>query len=296
MRYKLHKNVIYLCFKSIQMRRLLSITVLSLILLCRANSQNTSMQIFVDIDSKPYIVAKLADFGSIYQLSKSFNTPINEIMKTNGFKDANSIGSDVPIRIPIDVNVLFRGRSIKGESNSKYLPLLYEVKAKETAYRIAKSYFGQEVDVLISRNGLSDTNIKVGQKVIIGWLPSESAEKIIYAVKDENQDSLKHVANVEGTPEDIVVFTKQRGIALWSKNSFNSGQRYVLHSSAKINSEIELYNPLVKRTVTAKVIGRIQNGVYQSDIDVILSAATAQSLGALDSRFMIEMKYVKQAN
>jgi LysM repeat protein len=275
------------------MTKVLSIIVFSLIILCSANTQNTSLQVYVDNDSKPYVLAKLADFGSIYHLSKSFNISINEIMKINGFRDANSIGSDVSIKIPLDVNIIFRGKLIKGESNSKYLSLLYEAKPKETAYRISKTYFNQEVEDLIVRNGLPDSNIKIGQKVVIGWLPSESTQKILYSLRDESQDSMKYIANIEDVEEDVVVFTKQRGIALWSKNSFNSGQRYVLHSSAKINSEIELYNPLVKRTVTAKVIGRIQNGVYQPDIDVILSAATAQSLGALDSRFMIEMKYVK---
>lgn len=279
-----------------EMKRILSIIAFNIVWFSAANTQNTSLQVFVDGDSKPFVHAKLEDFGSIYQLSKSFNTSVNEILRANGFKDANSISGNASIKIPLDIDIIFRGKSIKGESNSKYLPLLYEAKPKETAYRIAKNYFEQEVDVLIGRNGLTDSNVKVGQKILIGWLPAQSIHKIIYTLKEEAQDSVKSMVNAPENEETVVVFTKQRGIALWSKNSFNSGQRYVLHSSAKINSEIELYNPLVKRTVTAKVIGRIQNGVYQSDIDVILSAATAQSLGALDSRFMIEMKYVKQAN
>lgn len=99
---------------------------------------------------------------------------------------------------------------------------------------------------------------------------------------------------VENLETQIPVHIRQtRGIAIWDKKSSNMGSMYVMHHTAKINSEIEIYNPTIRRTIKAKVVGRIPSGTYPGDVALIITPRVAHELGALDSRLMVEMKFAE---
>lgn len=103
------------------------------------------------------------------------------------------------------------------------------------------------------------------------------------------KDTVLSYANEEEIEKDSWINSK--GIAYWQPSHRRSSGKYVLHSTAPINSIIKLYNPMMRRTVDAKVIGRIPKETYRKDVDVVISPAIAESLGALDSRFMVELTY-----
>ena len=44
-------------------------------------------------------------------------------------------------------------------------------------------------------------------------------------------------------------------------------------------------------TVYAKVIGRIPNNVYGKEVIVIVAPSVAKTLGAIDERFFVKIKY-----
>jgi len=79
-------------------------------------------------------------------------------------------------------------------------------------------------------------------------------------------------------------------VAHWDKAMPDNGMVYVLHQEAVIDSYLEMYNPILKRSVRAKVIGRIPYGAYTNDVRLVLSPRTAKQLGALDRRFKVEVK------
>jgi len=85
--------------------------------------------------------------------------------------------------------------------------------------------------------------------------------------------------------------TEAKEVAYWDKNILNNGEVYVLHNTAKLDTYIELYNNITKRSVRAKVIGKIPFGAYTSDVKLIISPEAASALGALDQRLRVEMKY-----
>lgn len=82
------------------------------------------------------------------------------------------------------------------------------------------------------------------------------------------------------------------GLAFRIESNGNSKKYYALHNHAKINSYIEVTNPMFNNTVLAKVIGKIPSGMYASDIDLIVSPAVAKDLGVLDRRFYVRVKYL----
>jgi LysM repeat protein len=83
---------------------------------------------------------------------------------------------------------------------------------------------------------------------------------------------------------------KRSEVANWDNTMPDNGMVYVLHKDAILDSFIDLYNPLVRRSVRAKVIGRIPYGAYTNDVSLVLSPHTAKQLGALDNRFKVEVK------
>jgi hypothetical protein len=64
-----------------------------------------------------------------------------------------------------------------------------------------------------------------------------------------------------------------------------------LHDEAKVGSILDIYNPMLKTHVKAKVLGKIPLSTYAEDIQIIISPAVAKELGILDARFKVNIKY-----
>lgn len=82
-------------------------------------------------------------------------------------------------------------------------------------------------------------------------------------------------------------------VAHWDKSIPDNGSAYALHDSARPNTYIRLYNPNTKRTIKAKVIGKIPFGTYTSDVQLVISPKAAKALGGLDQRFRVHIEYIQ---
>jgi len=102
---------------------------------------------------------------------------------------------------------------------------------------------------------------------------------------------LTHV--IPGEVRDIEEIKKEKGIAYWEKTNYAQTDLVVMHPTAKVNSKISLYNPMMKRKVEAKVVGEMPEESYSDDVSVVISPSVANALGALDRRFLVEITYVE---
>lgn len=228
----------------------------------------------------PYIECTLSQYGTLYNLSKTFSIPLSRITDANSIVDPSEIAGDRVLYIPINTSYIKNG---SGENRAK---LVYVVKPGETLYRISKTYFNRNVSDVSGLNDLEGSNISVGKKIVIGYyLPEDELDKV------EEDEAIEVATEVKQAEAPAVVWVKERAIASWNQVQMKGGRKFVLHNTAKLNTEIEIYNPLMRRTIHAKVVGRIPAGTYAKDVDVLVSPAVAQSLGALDARFMVEIKY-----
>jgi len=84
-----------------------------------------------------------------------------------------------------------------------------------------------------------------------------------------------------------------KGIAYWEKSNYQQTELIVMHPTAKVNSKISLYNPMLKRKVEATVVGELLEDSYAHDVSIVISPSVADALGALDRRFLVEMTYVE---
>lgn len=247
----------------------------------------------VDFDSfgnlyKIHVVEKgvgLKYIASLYGVSE------DEISKLNGFKDGHILLEGDMIKIPIEKNRIISNLN-GNEGSSDLIALYYIIKPKETLFRIAKVYFEQDITIFQERNNMTNADLVIGQRVLIGWLRSphqrEENTEFLSKTKNYNSDIIKDSTLIG------MEWRRERAIAYWEK--FDKGDRgrfYVLHPTARINSMMEIYNPMLRRKVKAKVLGRIPEDTYRKDISILVSPATAKALGALDSRFMVELYYAK---
>lgn len=280
-----------------------------------------------DKNQKPYVFYPVIKGDNQESLCKTFGCSINELRARNKLSSGQSLAAGKTLQIPVSPDVIIK-KNIKGKYDG-VLPVFYTVKKGETAYRIVKVNLKDDVQNFCERNKLENCQLKVGSDVQVGWIDvrnnKSSADPVLSASKSrEDKKSIRLVSaktsgnNDEDQPtvfkkivseksnageaagdamnvenENTETWVSDRGVAYWQHGHRANTHKYVLHNSAEINSIIELYNPMLKRTVRAKVIGRIPGETYRDDIDVVLSSGAAESLGALDSRFQVEMRYKK---
>jgi LysM repeat protein len=246
------------------------------------SQQDTKMFANFDSNHDLEIACNLDTYGSVYRISKTFSQSIDEIIAYNQIKDVSSLKPGQIIKVKINKN------KISHKPSAASIPLYYTVLEGETLYRIARTYMAQDINQFIELNKLSNHTLQKDAVLLLGYLHT-TTNSVVNTIEIVSTDTV--LAEPMTLPE--ITYVKQKGIAYVNGRNAKQEGYYVLHSDAKINSEVEIYNPMARRTTKAKVIGKIPKGTYNPDINVVLSKATAKSLGALDARFMVEIKYVQ---
>lgn len=124
-----------------------------------------------NISSNTYTV-KSGD--NLYKIANQFNTTVTELRRLNNLNsDILQIGQ--VLKVPTT------------ESNNISNETIYTVKSGDNLYKIANQ-FGVTVSAIMSRNNLSNSNLSIGQKLII---PNNSSNQVYTVVSG---DSLYRIA------------------------------------------------------------------------------------------------------
>ncbi len=235
----------------------------------------------------------MAPKQTLYSLAKFYGLSLDELTYYNPTIAENVISVDQAIRVPIPDRAIIRFQSEEFIA-AQHVPICYQVKKGDTMYKIAKRIFDMPIDTLIERNGLKGFSISPGQILQIGWMniagiPESFRRFRGHPVWKMNQ-SLRRKYNQDGQVKGEAL---ERGVAFWQKNGPKNTDLYALHRKAPINSVISVTNPMMNRTVYVKVIGRLPDSVYGSNVAVVLSGRAAQMLGAKDARFFVKVRYLK---
>lgn len=231
---------------------------------------------------------------TLYSLARFYGLSVEELYYFNpGLKEKTiAPGQIVKVSIP---NRAIKRYKDKGFQNAKHVSVYYKVKKGDTMFRVCKLYFRMPMEEVMERNKLTSTTLKDGQLIHVGWMSIEGIppESRQYANSDPNSrsnEAMYRVYNREGKDKKQI---EHQGVAYWQKNSREDSDLYALHRSATINSVISVNNPMSKRTVYVKVIGRIPDTVYGDDVVVVLSPIAAKLLNAKDPRFFVKVKYIQ---
>lgn len=311
------------------------------------------VEVKVTKDLQKIYVHKLKPNETLYKLSRVFDLPVVYLEKINQIESGAVLGVGSEIIVPIKDEII-----TSQKRSDTDIPVIYQVKERETIFRISRIYFDKQIEDIKHLNNLKDLQLDINQQLQIGWVdlrdpnlqdatsevdvpvnadePSQTIKSVEPAQQEENPIEMFDdvvIKDESVTPSDIIedvedndLFTPEatrdsiitvvetevdsisiepvkavapvgtpmykRGIAFWNKNS-TSTDLFVMHDEAKVNTQIELYNPLVNKRIIATVVARVPKSAYPGDINLVLSPAVAKNLGAIDSRFSVEMKYYK---
>ena len=218
--------------------------------------------------------------------------------------------------VPINKGYIISNPNFKKWKHA-YLAVKYRVKKGETMYTIARNYLDTSAEFIQALNKKSDYSVNNGEELTVGWmlLPVESAvdfEKDQKNVPQVNNRSKGNTTKVDQVQKDIreemplrlvtedvqpqlkeeaFIQIEKNVIGIWDKNGSASENYYALFNDLPPGSYIEAYNPMLRRQIRAKVIGKIPAGTYAPEVELILNPAAARELGLLDIRFNALVKY-----
>jgi len=273
---------------------------------------SSGYEIVVDVlPGNDIYYSHLYDKGiTIYNLAEVFQVDPEKVLRINKFNPTTPINDGKIVKIPVRKDLLVTNPSGKTKQ-TQYLPVFYFVKKGESLYRISKQYFETDVASIQLFNNKKNEDIKTGEKLLVAWLPIKSmqkpdrprskqeVEKLPFkkTVKQEIKEELKKPVLKESTSDEghvtIVKYYLSDVIGMWDRSTDNAKNYFVLHNEAKPGSMMDIYNPMLKNHIKAKVLGKIPTGTYYEDIEIIISGAIAKDLGILDIRFKVNIKFEK---
>jgi LysM repeat protein len=248
---------------------------------------------------------------TLYSLSRKYNVGIDTILAANPDLDPKAIPLGYPVNVPIYAKAIspqnpalplnsLQGTSLDSSNpgdnfKDEGIPLYYRVQPKETLYRISKTYLDVSPESILALNPLATSNLAIGQVLLLGWYHAQNnthspvsastsmiMDTTLYKVKDYAEEY-----KTEGK-----VFKEEKGLAVWKPGN-DKTHYFVLHPTAIVGSYMEITNPMLHRTLTAKVAGNIPPGLYQPHVGLVVSPSVARALGVLDQQFFAKWRFVE---
>ena len=257
---------------------------------------------------------------TVYSLTKSLGVSPADFMVANPGLSTIALELNTSISLPINPEKI----SIDPISLSNPMKLIYTVGKGETLFSICNVYAHQNTTEIMQLNGKTEPELSIGEKIILGYIdwPYGNTKPTFTMIPELHSPDYKIILDNPNqqvslvSDRDVVIkglsietddifdvnlteeirlsnnIMMSKGIAFWDNRTTAETDLVVMHSRAKVNSKIELYNPMLKRTVEATVVGAIPRNAYPHDANVIISPSVAEALGALDHRFLVEMTYI----
>lgn len=232
---------------------------------------------------------------TLYSLARFYGLKLESLLAFNPSLSRNGQFSlHQPVNIPIPDSALLKVWE-KGFPKAGYVPVRYVVKHGDTFYRIAKHMFNIPLDTLKRWNGLDKTILFTGMQLHVGFLSLDGIPDSLQ-LRNANPFGAKMMQlqmefdqrSSGGKPKF------HSGAAYWQREKEGKTDVYALHRTAPVGSVIQVYNPMKKKTIYAKVIAPIPDRAYGDDIIVVLSPSLAKLLGAKDARFYVEVRYFER--
>jgi LysM repeat protein len=261
---------------------------------------------------------------TMYSISRLYGASIDDIKQWNNLKDNSlSIGQTLIIRKSntgssgIQTNVPDANVSKAG---------IHTVAAKETMFSISRQY-GISVQQLKDWNKLEGNDISIGQQLIVsapkgvippnidspkettsvvqstppaqpvGDTPAQSSPSTTAEPKKEptptsatksDEQPIRVTETVKNTDEVL-----QSGLAELIEGTSGNRKYLALHRTAPIGTIMKVRNEMNSREVFVRVMGKLPDTAVNNKLVIKISKSAYDRLGAIDSRFRVEVTYYK---
>lgn len=266
---------------------------------------------------------------TLYSIARFYDISVELIKSANKNTDVTNLKIGQVINIPIS-NSTTTSTSVETTSSTNKITTstnstkTHKILQGETLYGIAKKY-GVTLSQLQSWNPGLGTVAKIGQ-IIIVYAPTKPSTNTpvtqtnnsVTQPKYQDEDVTDPTRNMNSTSKvepkttssttntNNVVSTNsteklyngttttnrlEKGIGMKMASSDENTSYIALYSNAPIGSIISVKNLMNGKVITAKVVGRIPNLDRNKDVLVKISSNAYEALGALDEKFLIEVRY-----
>ncbi len=269
----------------------------------------------VDKNSKIHVVKSSE---TLFSISRAYNIQVDDLRKWNGITDNNiSIGQKLIIKSgPSSSNDQHTVQSVPANGKT------HTVEESQTLYSISRMY-GVTTDELKAWNKLSSNSLSIGQVLIVSpsskteatshssMLPAEekpvqskASEKPQAPVSEESSKKVPKAEPVITTPaisrEQKIAETieapsekvVQKGMAEVIESSTDTKKYLALHRDAPIGTIMQVKNDMNNQTVFVRIVGGIPDTGDNDKVILKISKKAYDRLGAVDSRFPVELSYI----
>lgn len=233
---------------------------------------------------------------TMFSISQAYNVSIDDIKQWNNLTDnALSIGQEIIIK---------KG-SNRSTSQAFSQPVknsgLHVVAAKETMFSIARQH-GISLQQLKDWNKLEGNEISIGQELIV----SAPGADVTRSTTNTNTTPTPVVAEVKKDPAPPVEQTirisesvknsdeiMQTGLAELIEGTEGNRKYLALHRTAPVGTILKVKNEMNNREVFVRVMGKLPDTALTDKLVIKISKSAYDRLGAIDSRFRVEVTYYK---
>ena len=264
--------------------------------------------------SKVHIVSSSE---TLFSISRLYGVKVDDLKKWNNLTE-NSIAVGQKLSIKEAGNIVEHNTSVQ-EQTIIGGRKTHVVEQSQTLYSISRMY-GVSTDDLISWNNLESNALNIGQVLIVsdqtGSSAQETAENSSMLPTEQaiTETTLKE-PEVAKQPEKTVVGTGtalgttidesqiddvekpaekvvQKGLAEVIEDTENTKKYLALHRDAPVGTIMQVRNEMNNQSVFVRVVGQIQATGDNSKIILKISKKAYDRLGAVDSRFPVEISYI----
>lgn len=229
---------------------------------------------------------------TIFSLSQFYGMKSEEIFFYNPHINPDLISIGDKIKIPIPNKVLIRRPQHERDTLS-FTPVYHRIRRGETLYRLSTLYYKIPLDTLKKWNDMENHTVYKDQPIYIGMMNIAGIPDSLRNRKGgfwwKRSYELGKQFRAKGVGKKL---KKEKGPAFWNKNEkTNSDDLYALHRTAKPGTLIKVLNPMTRKTIFVKVLGKIPDAKYPPNAKIVLSEKTAKMLGARDPKFYVNIQY-----
>ena len=256
------------------------------------------------------IIHFVADKETLFSISKAYNVSVDDIKQWNNLS-TNSLSTGQELTIKRRNTAVSTNTAAPAVSTSaiKSKTGVHTVEAKETMFSISKQY-GITLQQLKSWNNLQTNELSVGQTLIVAE-PEKSTTTISQQPTPAAQTTSVPVVKQEPEPvkaprppqkESTITITEsvkgsdeisESGLAELIEGTDGNRKYLALHRTAPIGTILKVKNEMNNREVFVRVMGKLPETSLTDKLVIRVSKSAYDRLGAIDSRFRVQVTYYK---
>lgn len=217
---------------------------------------------------------------TLFAISRKYGVTYQQIMAWNNLDSPSinigqklTIGGDT-VEEPKPVNYYAEGKTI------------HVVQKGEGLYGIGRKY-GVSVEELLEWNGLENSNLSIGQELVVKFGKSEVKDGVV------RPQLTKKAAAPRVRTYDFEKIS-ENGLAAMIEGTGNSKMYMALHRTAPVGTLIAVRNEMNDQIVFVRVVGKLPDTGVNDRVIIRISESAYHNIGAIDPKFRVELTYLPE--